>query len=75
MGHRYDGMGALQAIAKREGKETAEIPREIEKAIRSAMQNNDPEIRALWRVIAPDGKPPSAEELIERIAAQADGMQ
>lgn len=59
----------FKEVARKENVSEEEVKSEISKVIRLAMQSDKPQARALWNKIAPDGKEPSPEEVIEKISA------
>ncbi len=67
-GDNLKGKKAMQKIAKLEGISYWKVKRMIEDAISSAMLNPDPQVHQEWIKHFPDGKIPSAEEFIEKIA-------
>lgn len=59
----------FKEIAKSENISEEEVKSEISEAIRLAMKSDNQNAKALWNKIAPDGKEPSPEEVIEKIAS------
>lgn len=57
----------FKEIARAENISEEKVKSEISEAIRIAMQSENPEAKAFWAEIAPDGKEPSPEEVIEKI--------
>ena len=58
----------ITEIAKRHGVSPGEVRADMEDAIEKAFRNPDPKVRKAWKAIAPDGTPPTPENLIFRIA-------
>lgn len=58
----------IKKVAKKYGTTEQEVRKEMELAIRTAMQSKDPVAQAIWKQIAPDGKEPPVEKVIAAIA-------
>ncbi len=58
----------FKEIAKSENISEEEVRSEISNAIRLAMKSDSPQAKAFWSEISPDGKEPSPEEVVEKIA-------
>lgn len=58
----------FKKVAELENVSEEEVKSEISEAIRLAMKSDNQNAKALWNEIAPDGKEPSPEEVIEKIA-------
>lgn len=59
----------FKKVAEAENVSEKEVRSEISEAIRIAMKSKNPKAKAFWSEIAPDGKEPSPEEVIEKIAS------
>lgn len=57
-------MNVIAKVAKSNGVSEKEVRKEIIFAIRCAMSNPDPQARAQWNIMFPDGKEPTPEEFI-----------
>ncbi|MDE7365643.1 MAG: hypothetical protein K2N27_12340 [Ruminococcus sp.] len=57
-------------VAKSENISEEEVKNEISKAVRIAMQSDSPQAKAFWSKIAPDGKEPSPEKVLEKLAEE-----
>lgn len=58
----------LKKIAESENITEDEVRYEIDEAIKTAMQSDDPQTRKIWAEIAPDGEMTSQEEIISKLA-------
>ena len=58
----------IKQIAKENGTTVGKIKKEMQLAIREAMKSSEPEARAFWKAVAPDGKEPPIEKVIVMIA-------
>lgn len=58
----------FKKVAESENISVEEVRSEISKVIRLAMQSDSPQAKALWAEIAPDGREPSPEEAVEKLA-------
>ena len=56
---------AIEKIAEREGISVESVYAEMQKAIEAGYSNPDPVIQEYWKKIAPDGKMPTPEQVIE----------
>lgn len=59
---------AIRQIAASEGVSEAKVREEITVAIRAALDNPDPQARALWATIPKSGEIPTPEELMTWVA-------
>ena len=59
---------AIKEIARQNGTSPEEVYAEIQKTITMGFNNLDPEVQEFWRRIAPDGKVPTVEKVIEILA-------
>lgn len=59
----------FKEIAREENVSEEEVRKEISEVIRLAMQSDEPQAKKFWAEIAPDGKEPSPEEAIEKVAS------
>lgn len=57
----------FKKVAELENISEEEVKSEISEVIRLAMQSDSPQAKVLWSEIAPDGKEPSPEEVIEKM--------
>lgn len=55
----------IYKVAKENNTTPEIVEEEMRKAIRVAMATKDPHARALWKLIAPDGKEPSIEAVLQ----------
>lgn len=58
----------IKQLSKQNNIAKWQIESEIQKAVREAMKSRDPKVQAFWKEIAPDGKEPPIERIIEIIA-------
>lgn len=58
----------FKEIAKSENVSEEVVRKEISEVIRLAMGSDNKNAKAFWNEIAPDGREPSPEEVIEKIA-------
>ena len=56
---------AIKKVAKQNGVSVEFVYDEMQKAIAAGYNEPDPAVQENWRKIAPDGKIPSPEKLIE----------
>lgn len=63
MKRKYNKM--IMKFARQEGVSPDYIHSQIQQAIIAGYNNPDPEVQAYWRKIAPDGKIPAPETVIE----------
>ncbi len=61
----------IEEVARQLNTTPENARREMTEAMRSAMANPDPEVQAIWRKIAPDGKLPPLERFVEYIVLMA----
>jgi len=54
----------IMLVAKKMNKTPQEVEREMNDAISQAMKSTDPEAQRIWKQLAPDGKHPSIETVI-----------
>lgn len=54
----------IMHVAKKMNKTPQEVEREMNDAISQAMKSTDPEAQRIWKQLAPDGKQPSIETVI-----------
>lgn len=52
-------------VAKKMSMTPQEVEREMHYAIGEAMKSTDPEAQRIWKQLAPDGKQPSIEKVID----------
>lgn len=62
----------FRQIAKENGTTEKAVKQEMELAIREAMKSTEPEAVAFWNSVAPDGKEPEIEKVIEMIALKVN---
>ena len=55
----------IYEVAKENNTTPEIVEEEMRKAIRAAMATKDPHAQALWKKIAPDGKEPSIEAVLQ----------
>ena len=60
----------IRQIAKKHGVTPAEVKREMQLAIKEAMQSTDPVAREHWNILSPNGKDPTIEQFLTYIAKQ-----
>ena len=60
-------MAVIEKVAKNNGITSEEVESEIALAIKIAMKNPDSDVQLIWKKLSPDGRPPTAEELTEKI--------
>jgi len=70
MNRKYSA--AIQKIAEQENISAEFIYSEIQKAIEAGYNNPEPEVQEYWRKIAPDGRIPAPEELIEILSREIE---
>ena len=58
----------FRQIAKENGTTEKAVKEEMQFAIREAMKSAEPKAIAFWKAVAPDGKEPTIEKVIEMIA-------
>lgn len=73
-GEIMDVTQVFKTIAKQQNKTLEQVRGEIIEAIDYAMANPDPEVKAFWKELAPDGKAPSPEDFVQ-IMAEIAKMQ
>ena len=61
---------AIKKIARQEGVSEDYVYAEMQKAIAEGFNNPDPAVQEHWKKIAPDGKIPSPEKVIEILSKQ-----
>ncbi len=61
----------LKQVAARNGTNIEEVRMEIDHAIQTGMSNPDPAVQAKWRELFPDGRIPTAEEVLSLLADEA----
>jgi len=64
MGKRKDYTHIFEQIAKENNTTVAEVRREMEVAIRAAIENPDPKVQDEWTKIPYKGEEPTPEEVI-----------
>lgn len=55
----------IQAVAAKNGVTPEQVESEIKKAVRLAMASDDPNVQALWKQMAPDGKEPELDAVLD----------
>jgi len=70
MGKRKDYTHIFEQIAKENNTTVAEVRREMEVAIRAAIENPDPKVRDEWTKIPYKGEEPTPEEVIAYVSRQ-----
>lgn len=55
----------IQAVAAKNGVTPEQVESEIKKAVRLAMASDDPNAQALWKQMAPDGKEPELDAVLD----------
>jgi len=58
----------IKEVAKQNGVSPESVYYEMSEAIKTGYNNPDPLVQEQWRKIAPDGKMPSPEKVIEILA-------
>lgn len=64
----------LESIAAQNGITVKEAEREMMDAIRRAMASPDPQARALWKQMCPDGKEPDLDTFLTFVANRVNAM-
>lgn len=60
----------IRQIAREHGVTPAEVKRDMQFAIREAMQSTDPIARAHWTKISPNGKEPTIDQFLKYTVGQ-----
>ena len=63
-------MNVLKRVAKAHGVTEKEVRDEMQKAIRAGRESSDPNAKAMWNKLFPDGKEPTPEEFIRVLAGE-----
>lgn len=61
----------IAEVARQKGMTLSEVEKEIREVVREAMTSPDPRTQKLWKQIAPDGKEPSLDFLLDYLATLA----
>ena len=61
-------MNVIKKIAKANGVSEKEVREEMRMAIKAAMANSDPQAKATWKMMFPNGKEPTPEEFIKALS-------
>lgn len=64
-------MNVIKKVAKAHGVSVKEVREEMQKAIRAGRESSDPNAQAMWNRLFPDGKEPTPEEFILKVATLA----
>ncbi len=64
-------MNVIKRVAKAHGVSVKEVREEMQKAIRAGRESSDPNAQAMWNRLFPDGKEPTPEEFILKVATLA----
>lgn len=64
-------MNVIKRVAKAHGVSAKEVREEMLVAIRAGRENPDPKVQAMWNRLFPDGKEPTPEEFILKVATLA----
>ena len=64
-------MKVIKKVAKAHGVSEKEVREEMQKAIRAGRESSDPNAQAMWNRLFPDGKEPTPEEFILKVATLA----
>ena len=64
-------MKVIKKVAKAHGVSVKEVREEMQKAIRAGRESSDPNAQAMWNRLFPDGKEPTPEEFILKVATLA----
>ncbi|MGN0534650.1 MAG: sporulation initiation factor Spo0A C-terminal domain-containing protein [Eubacterium sp.] len=62
----------FKQVAERHGTTEQEVEAEITSAIKIAMKSEDPNARAFWKAVAPDGKMPPIEKVLTILASMIE---
>ena len=54
----------IRQVAKNNGVSKGEVKRNLQEAISIGISSPDPNVKALWKEIAPIGKEPTVDELL-----------
>lgn len=62
----------LEKVAEKNGITRDEVESEIQKAIKEAMKNRQPQAQSFWKEVSPDGQIPSVETVIALIVEKVN---
>lgn len=64
----------IRQIAKEHGVTPAEVKRDMQFAIKEAMNSTDPVAREHWNVLSPNGKVPTIKQVLTYMARQVSNQ-